>query len=120
MNDRRYLASVTAVSLMLGLGSSALWAAEESQDMLRAEAKVSLEAATQTALAKVPGGTIRSSELEREHGRLIWSFDIAKPMTRNIAEVQVDAKAGTVVSETTETPKQQRAEAVKEKGEHKQ
>jgi len=33
--------------------------------------------------------------------------------------VQVDAKTGAIVSETTETPKQQRAEAVKEKSEHK-
>ncbi len=119
MNSKRYMASVAAVALLSGLGSSALWAAEESQDALKAEAKVSLEAATQTALAKVPGGTIKSSELEREHGKLIWSFDISKPKTRNISEVQVDAKTGTVVSETTETPKQQQAEAIKEKGEHK-
>ncbi len=119
MNSKRYMASVAALALLSGLGSSALWAAEESQDALKAEAKVSLEAATQTALAKVPGGTIKSSELERERGKLIWSFDISKPKTRNISEVQVDAKTGTVVSETTETPKQQRAEAIKEKGEHK-
>lgn len=119
MNRKRYMASVTVVALFSSLGSSALWAAEESQDALKAEAKVTLEAATQTALAKVSGGTIKSSELEREHGKLIWSFDISKPKTRNISEVQVDAKTGTVVSETTETPKQQRAEAIKAKGEHK-
>jgi len=117
MNSKNYMASVAAVALLSGLGSSALWAAEESQDALKAEAKVTVEAATQTALAKVPGGTIKSSELE--HGKLIWSFDISKPKTRNISEVQVDAKTGMVVSETTETPKQQQAEAVKEKGEHK-
>ncbi len=28
------------------------------------------------ALAKVPGATVRSVELEREHGRLIYSFDL--------------------------------------------
>lgn len=119
MSSKRCMASAAALALLSGYGSSVLWAAEESQDALKAEAKVSLEAATQTALAKVPGGSIRSSELEREHGKLIWSFDISKPKTRNISEVQVDAKTGTVVSETTETPKQQRAEAIKEKGEHK-
>jgi uncharacterized membrane protein YkoI len=113
------MASVAAVALLSVLGSSALWAAEESQDALKAEAKITLEAASRTALAKVPGGTIKSSELEREHGKLIWSFDISKPKATNISEVQVDAKTGTVVSETTETPKQQRAEAVKEKSEHK-
>lgn len=117
MNSKRYMASVAAVAQFLSLGSSALWAAEPSEAALEAEAKITREAATQTALAKVPGGTIKSSELEREHGKLIWSFDIAKPKTQNISEVQVDAKTGTVVSETTETPKQQRAEAIKEKGE---
>ncbi len=110
MNSKHYMASVAALALLASLSTSALWAAEESQAALKAEAKVTLEAATQTALAKVPGGKIKSSELEREHGKLIWSFDISKPKTRNIAEVQVDAKTGTIVSETTETPKQQRAE----------
>jgi len=119
MNRKHYVASVAAAALLSSLGASALWATEESQDALKAEAKITLEAATQTALAKVPGGTIKSSELEQEHGILIWSFDIAKPKTRNITEVQVDAKTGAVVSETTETPKQQRAEAAKEKAEHK-
>ena len=97
-----------------------LWAAEASPEALKAEAPISLEAATQTALARVPGGTIKSSELERERGKLIWSFDLSKPKTRNITEVQVDAKTGAILSETTETPKQQREEVIKEKGEHKQ
>ena len=51
-----------------------------------------------------------SGELEREHGTLIWSFDIAKPGTRDINEVQVDAKTGEVVSVKTETPMDQAAE----------
>lgn len=119
MNRKHYMASVAAIALLSRVGSSTLLAAEDSQDALKSEAKVTLEAAARTALAKVPDGTIKSSELEREHGMLIWSFDISKPKSKNIYEVQVDAKTGTVVSETTETPKQQRAEAVKEKGEHK-
>jgi len=55
---------------------------------LASEAKVSESSARETALARVPNGTVQSSELERENGLLIWSFDIAKPRTRNIAEVQ--------------------------------
>jgi uncharacterized membrane protein YkoI len=116
MNRRRHLATVAALAVLSGLGASALCAAEPTQDTLKAEAKVTLDAASKTALAKVPGGTIKSSELEREDGKLIWSFDISKPGTRNISEVQVDAKTGMVVSETTETPQQQREEAAKEKG----
>lgn len=118
MNSNYYMTSVAAVALVSCLGSSVLWAAEESDAALEAEAKITLEAATHSALAKVPGGTIKSSELEREHGKLIWSFDISKPQSPNISEVQVDAKSGAVVSETIETPTQQREEAVKEKSEH--
>ena len=120
MNRKHYLVSVAAVALLSGISSSGLRAAEASQDSLKAQAKITLKAASQIALGKVPGGTMRSSELEREHGRLIWSFDIARARTSDISEVQVDARTGTVVSETTETRKQQRAEAVEEKGEPKQ
>ncbi len=115
---RRYHMGLV-VALIASAGSASLWAGDATQESLKTEAKISHEAASRTALAKVPGGSIQSSELEREHGMLIWSFDIARPTTRNITEVQVDAKTGAVVSETTETPKQQRAEAIKEKGEHK-
>ena len=117
MNYKHYVASLAAVTLLTGLGSSALWAAEESQASLKAEATVTEEAAEQTALAKVHGGKIKGSELEREHGKLIWSFDISKPKSKNITEIQVDAKTGMIVSTQTETPKQQATEAAGEKKE---
>ena len=117
MNNRHYVAFIPAVALLAGLGSPALWAAEESQAALKAEATVTEEAAEQTALARVHGGKIKSSELEREHGKLIWSFDISKPKTRSITEIQVDAKTGKIVSAQTETPKQQAIEAIGEKKE---
>ena len=119
MNNKHYIASLAAVTLLTGLGSSTLWAAEESQAALRAEATVTEEAAEQTALAKVRHGKIKSSELEREHGKLIWSFDISKPKTKNITEIQVDAKTGMIVSTQTETPKDQAKEAAGEKMEKK-
>src|SRR5215471_3776617 len=90
-------------------------AGEESQSALRKQATVTEAQATKSALAKVPNGTIKSSELERENGRLIWSFDIAKAKTRNITEVQVDAKTGKIVSTQTETPADQIREGKTEK-----
>lgn len=48
---------------------------------------------------------------EREHHRLVWSFDIARPGTPNITEVQIDAKTGQFVSVKQETVKDQAAEA---------
>jgi len=48
--------------------------------------------------AKVPGGSIKDGELEEEKGRLIWSFDISTPGSKNITELAVDAKTGEVAS----------------------
>ena len=61
--------------------------------------------------AKVPDGNIKSSELEKENGKLVWSFDIAVPESKNITEVQVDAKTSKIVLVEIETPEQQAQEA---------
>jgi Peptidase propeptide and YPEB domain len=75
------------------------------------EAKISKPQAEKTALARIPNGTIRSGELEREHGKLVWSFDIGTNSTKNVTEVQVDAKIGKIVSVKTETPTDEAKEA---------
>jgi uncharacterized membrane protein YkoI len=79
------------------------------------EAKVSKEQAEKTALAKVPGGTIKEGELEKEHGKLIWSFDISTPNSTDIKEVQVDAITGELVSVKTESARAEAKEKKKEK-----
>lgn len=96
--------------------SAALLAAPASNDLMK-EAKISRAEAAKTALAQVPHGVIRSEELEREHGKLIWSFDVAKNDTKNITEVQVDAKTGKIVSIQVETPRDQAKEAAADKKE---
>jgi|ERR1700722_4636739 len=78
--------------------------AEESESVLERQAKITEAQARSTALDKVVNGTVKSRELEKEKGRLIWSFDIATPKTHNITEVQVDAKTGKIVSTHVETP----------------
>jgi uncharacterized membrane protein YkoI len=74
-------------------------------------AKVSEEAARRTALAKVPDGRIETAELEHEHGRLVYSFDITAPAGSGVTEVQVNAMTGAIVSVKHETA----AQEVKEK-----
>ena len=91
--------------------TSALAAAEETEAQLRTQAKVSKSDAEKTALGKVPNGSVESAELEKEHGKLVWSFDIAKPNTKNITEVQVDAKTGRITAVAEETPKDEANEA---------
>lgn len=81
--------------------------------------KISMRTARSTALAKVPGGKLQKSELEREHGKLIYSFDIRVPGQSGVEEVQVDAMNGDVVSQTHESAKAERKEARQEKMETK-
>lgn len=79
---------------------------------LAASAKISMKQARAVALKKA-SGKIESEELEREHGRLVYSFDIRISDGR-ISEVQVSAINGKVVSVQHETAEQEAKEAQKE------
>ena len=92
---------------------------EAKQARLMAKAKVSRADAEKTALAKAPNGTIKEGELEKEKGKLIWSFDITTPDTKDITEVNVDAITGDVVSVEKEPAESEAKEAAGEKAKHK-
>jgi uncharacterized membrane protein YkoI len=92
---------------------------EESQAALEKEAKISEATARATALAQVPNGTVKSSELEREKGKLIYSYDITVPGKTGIEEVNVNAIDGSVVGKEHETPKSEKKEAAAEAKEKK-
>ncbi len=66
--------------------------------------RISKEAATHTALSAVPGGKVETAELENEHHRLVWSFDIRVPGKSGIEEVQVSAISGRIVLHEHESP----------------
>jgi uncharacterized membrane protein YkoI len=85
------LCAILAAGLLAGCKS-------ESESQLQAEAKISQADAQVTALAQAPNGTVKEAELEREHGKLIWSFDIATPDSKDITEVNVDAITGALVN----------------------
>jgi len=91
----------------------------ESQAALQKEAKISEATARATALKEVPNGTVKSSELEREHGKLIYSYDITVPGKTGIEEVNVNAIDGSVVAKQHESPKTQKKEAAQEAKEKK-
>jgi len=92
---------------------------EAKQAKLMAQAKVSKDDAGKTALAKVPNGTIKEGELEKEKGKLIWSFDITTPDTKDITEVNVDAITGDVVSVEKEAAESETKEAAGKKAKDK-
>ncbi len=102
---------ISTAAIVLALICAGSLKAASSEKQLEKEAKITRNQAEHLALAKVSHGKVSTAELEREHGILIWSFDITQPGTRNISEVQVNAKTGKVVSVKTETPKDQAAEA---------
>ena len=100
----------TFVAICLAVALAGCATEKEEQANLAVQAKVSRAEAELTALTKAPGGTVKEGELEKEKGKLIWSFDIATPGTPNITEVAVDAITGQIVAVETETPKQQAKE----------
>ena len=93
----------TLGAILLALLALPAWGGDQSKDSqasLSKEAKITMEQAQKTALAKEPG-KIKSKELEREKGRLIYSFDIKT--ADGIHEVNIDAMTGEVVEDTVES-----------------
>jgi uncharacterized membrane protein YkoI len=83
----------------------------ETQAQLEKEAKITMEQARALATKTVPGATIQAGEIERENGKLIYSFDMKTQGKTGIDEVNIDAMTGTVIGNQHETPKAERAEA---------
>jgi uncharacterized membrane protein YkoI len=109
MNAKSLLLAAILAAASFGAGNAG--AAEK--------ATIERAAAEKIALSRVPGGTIKEGELETEHEKLVWSFDIAQKSSPNIIEVQVDAKTGEIVSVETESPADQAKEAAADAKDHK-
>ncbi len=83
----------------------------ETQADLQKEAKMTMIDARAMASRTVPGATIQAGEIEREGGKLIYSFDMKVPGKAGIDEVNIDAMTSKLVSHQHETPKDERAES---------
>lgn len=77
-----------------------------------AKPKITMKQARAIALKKAPG-TVKSEELENEHGKLIYSFDIATSANA-ITEVNVDALNGKIVAVQQENAAKEAAEKKQE------
>ena len=75
--------------------------------------KIGMKRATEIATKRVHG-TIKSKELEKEHGRWIYSFDIRTGKGK-ITEVEIDAYSGKVINVKAETAADEMKEARDEK-----
>ena len=110
MNYKAIFGIALAAGLLAGCASE-----ESEQAALQAQAKISKDQAQQTALAKVPNGTVKEGELEKEKGKVVWSFDVTTPASKDITEVNVDAITGDVVSVEKETAENEAKEATGKK-----
>lgn len=70
--------------------------------------QIAMTTAKATALKRV-SGRIKSAELEKEKGKLVYSFDIVT-MDKKIMEVLIDAMTGEVIDVEEETPEHERQE----------
>jgi uncharacterized membrane protein YkoI len=86
---------------------------DQNQARLAKQAKITMEQARQIALERAPG-TIEEEELEKEHGKLVYSFDI-RNAGGTITEVQVNAQDGSITSVEEEDAKKEAEEKRKEK-----
>src|SRR5216117_1921332 len=95
----RLLTSLTIVAAVTCAAGS-LAAQEPTRnvpDSLVAKAKISEDSARAIALKRVPG-TLQSTELERERGRLMYDFKIQRTGRNGTTEVEVSAMNGKVVA----------------------
>jgi len=114
LNMKLINGSIIALALAASSISFNLWAEQSEGDLLK-QARVTKHQAKKIALARVKGGTIKSAELEKENGVLIWSFDIAQPGKKDVTEVWVDARTGKITAVDVETTIDQKKEAAEEK-----
>jgi Peptidase propeptide and YPEB domain len=114
MNAAQNLGIALLVGVVLGTSDfpGTTLATDISQTSPSLHAHITRAQAERAALAKVPGGKVKSARLTRENGQLIWSIDIVTPLTKKIAAVQVDARSGKVLSKLAQTPGDRAEESV--------
>ena len=78
-------------------------------------ARISKVQATKTVQEQFKGVAIKSSELENEEGKLVWSFDLE--VDGAVKEVWVDANTGKVIKTEEESATKEKEEQVSEKAE---
>lgn len=92
-----YIRNAHGLIVVAGLLSAAPTLVQQA-GVTQAEPPITLQAARKVALARGPGGKIQDEELEREHGWLVYSFEITAQGRSGTQEVLVDANDGGVMS----------------------
>jgi len=77
--------------------------------------KITKEQAVKVVQENFPDATIEGSELEKEAGKMIWSFDLK--VSGETKEVWVDAKTGQIIKTEVESAAQEKDEKVADEAE---
>jgi uncharacterized membrane protein YkoI len=115
-------ASLVVVAAVTLAGSSAHAQATYKRDIpdsLAKQAKIAEGAAAATAQARFPKAKIEGVELERENGKLMYSYDMKTEGKSGIDEVNVNAITGKIIAVSHESPATEKKEAAAEAKEAK-
>jgi uncharacterized membrane protein YkoI len=113
------LVAAAAVALAGSVAHAQATYKRDIPDSLAKEAKITETAAAATAQKRVPKGTIESVELEREKGKLMFSYDIKTAGKSGVDEVNVDAITGKIIGFSHESAATEKKEAAAEAKEAK-
>jgi hypothetical protein len=111
MKPKDFLRSAILIVALSAFGISSGVASDKNE--AKHSSKITKARAERIALTKVPGGSIRSAELETARGQRFWSVYIAKPGSKNAKEIRVDATSGQILAVQTERPEDQAEEPPK-------
>jgi hypothetical protein len=111
MKPKDFLRSVILIVALSAFGISSGVASDKNE--AKHSSKITKARAERIALTKVPGGSIRSAELETARGQRFWAVFIAKPGSKNAKEIRVDATSGQILAVQTERPGDQAEEPPK-------
>ena len=107
--------AAVALAAALPLSAQAQGYKKDLPDSLVAKAKVTEDSAAKVAMKRVPKGTIESAALEREKGKLLYSYDIKVPGKSGVEEVHVSALTGKLMSVMHESAAMEKREAASAK-----
>jgi hypothetical protein len=111
MNPKNFLRAAILIVAWSAFSISPTVASDKNE--AKHSSKITKARAEQIALTKVPGGRIRSAELETARGQRFWSVYVAKPGAKNAKEIRVDAISGHIIAVQTERPEDQAEEPSK-------
>jgi uncharacterized membrane protein YkoI len=108
-------AALMALAIALPAANAQAAYKRDLPDSLVKAAKITEDAAAATAQKRLPKAKIDAVELERENGKLQYSYDMKTAGKSGIDEVNVDAVTGKIIAVGHETPAAEKKEAAAEK-----